>query len=184
MVIREDIRVAPPVGGWDILEFVDNQRAQIVAGTSFKEAGQEWVKYTLYPHPELQKRYGISKDLLTKSGLIEKKYLKDTIVTLNEDDPARKVKFCIMNFNGEETPATKWFKGLEQIKVIVKLRKELEGERIHNARLVQENLMLKENIPKYIKTHFTAIAGQILPMLEMQMNKETADLLRRAKENA
>ena len=171
MIDRSDIRIEPPPGGWDILEFVDGYKAQIVAGTTEIKEGIEYTKLQLFLFPDLEKRYKVSPEMKMKNGCVEKIYPKSYIYTLNEDDPVRKVRFCLLNFEGQRTHATEWFLGIKQIDENKRLREELERKRIENADIIEENLILKTNIPKYLKTH-SAIISEFMPMLMAQFRTD------------
>jgi hypothetical protein len=156
-------RIEPP-SGWDSILFVDGLKAQIVGATTETVDGKDMVRYYLLPFDDLKKRYKISNDMLDENLCLERIYEKNCVVTLNEDDPARKLKFCIVNFDGKPTYATRWFLGYLQIQEINKLRDMLEQIRVENAALKEENILLKTNVPKYIKTHFSDVMNDLLPL--------------------
>ena len=100
---RQDIRLSPE---WDKIIFVDSYSALIMGGKVIMKSNIDWVRYYLYPTDELLKRYELVKDVLDDNGCIFMEYPKEFIITLNEDDPSRKVKFCFLNFEGKRTPTT------------------------------------------------------------------------------
>jgi len=172
---REDIRIEEPSEGWGLLEFVDGFRAQINGATVETKDGKDYVNYYLYPFEDLKKRYEIMNEQLDSQGCMNRVFLRDMIITLNEDDPARKLKFCLLTFNGKETPATRMFKGLAQIRQIQELRDKLEQLRVQKACLKEENLLLKTNMPKYIKMHFSALAGDLLPLIQASQGDDQTE---------
>ena len=166
---REDIRIAPPQTGWDLLQFVDGYKAQIVGATTENVDGVDWVKFYLLPFDDLAKRFNITHDMLDRNKCLYMKYPKHMVITLNEDDPTRKLRFCMLNFEGKETHATRWFKGITQLREIEKLRGRIDELRVENATLKEENVLLKTNIPKYIKNNFSSLASQLMPVMRQGM---------------
>lgn len=169
----ENSTVSPPPAGWDILEFINGLFAQIVGAVVERRDGIDYVNFRLLPYPDLRKAYKIEDSMTDEHGTIWRAYPKDSIVTLNEDDPARKIRFCILDFNGKPTNATKWFKAEEHIATITRLRKDIDSLRMEIAMLKEENLLLKTNIPKYLKSNIGNILGEISPIINQGMSMQS-----------
>jgi len=173
---KTKILIPPPQEGWSQMWFIDGYTADIVGGTTEIKKGKEYSKLILRPTDDLKKRYNIRPEKLINGLYIEMEYPKDMIHNLNEDDPARKVRLCMLNFNGKKTHATEWLEGYWQNKKLERLRDKMEELRIHNAALREENILLKRSIPKYIKTHFSEIMDDIMPLIEKKQEAREAEL--------
>lgn len=161
---ERDIKIGAPVVGWDVLQFVDGLKAQIVGAKPRFIGGIDYVEFYLMPLDDLIKRYKI-KDL-DEQGCLTRIFQKEMIITLNEDDPARKLRFSLLTFEDKPTPATRWFKGFPQIEQMKELRIKIDHQKVYIAKLKYENLLFTQNLPKYIKTHFTSLMGTLLPLMQ------------------
>jgi hypothetical protein len=169
-MIRKDLKQPPQ---WDVLEFVDGYRAINAGSKVIVKDGVDWIRFYLIPTDELAKRYDISKDMLDENLAMEREYPKDMIITLN-DDPIRKVKFCLLNFNGQLTPVSKLFIERMDAKptIIIKLKEENNHLMAENAYLKEENMIAKTNPAKYIKENFSDIASAVMPLMREGMKQE------------
>lgn len=77
--------------------------------------GIDWCRLYLYPTEEILKREELIKDYLDENSCLYMEYPRDMIITLNEDDPSRKYKFCFLNFSGKRTPTTDKLLGMKTI---------------------------------------------------------------------
>lgn len=170
---RKDIRLPPE---HDFLEFVDGYRALIMGGVVEIKDNIDWVKFYLLPTDELAKRYEITRSQLDDNLCIEREYPKDMILILNEDDPARKVKFCFLNFDGHETPTTKKFKGIiNEKKEILALKKELAHKNARNAFLLEQNHIAQTNVLKYVKQNYGEFSEIFGPMFKIMMKAQEGE---------
>lgn len=170
---RKDIRLGAED---DMLEFVDGYRAVIKGAVIVIKDGVDWVKYYLLPTDELAKRYDITRDQLDENLCLEKEYPKDMIIILNEDDPARKTKFCFLNYEGHETPTSKKFRGIiTERREIMELKKELDKVKAHNAFLSEQNFIAQTNVLKYVKQNFGQFADVFGPMMRSIGRIETEE---------
>lgn len=162
-MIRKDIRLAPE---HDKLIFIDGYAAWILGATIVIKDNIDWVRYYLLPSEELVKRYEIVRDMLDDNLCLEREYPKDMIENLNDDDPTRKAKFCLFNFNGQETPTTKKFKGLYDFKKeLMEIKRECNGLKSRNAFLEEENFIASTNAVKFVKNNFGAFSDVFIPMI-------------------
>lgn len=168
---RKDIRLPPE---HDKLIFIDGYVAWIVGATVVIKDNIDWVRYYLFPTEELVKRYEITRDMIDDNLCLEREYPKDMIETLNEDDPTRKAKICLLNFKGQETPTTKKFKGLYDFKKEVQeLKKEANMLVSRNAYLEEQNFIATTNVIKFVKNNFGAFSDVFLPMIRNMTRIET-----------
>jgi len=164
-------RPAPNLG-WDIIEFVDGYEAQIAGATLIEHDGVPWVKLYMKPFPDLIKMYDIKDEDLDSQLCLERMYPEDTIILLNEHDPARKKKFCLLNFNGEVTKVTERFNGYQQIREIQRLKKEIESLKIQIAKLKTENILIQTDVQKYLNKNLSPIMKLITPILKETLEEK------------
>ena len=161
-----------PPEGWAILWFVDGYKAQVAGARIIVKDAKELVEFYLSPYEATAKRFKIdTKNDLDKSGYCYKYYPKDMVLPLNTYDPARRIFFCLLNWDGKETEKTKWFKGIPQINEIKKLREEIRGLKGYNAKLLEDNLLIKTNIQKYIKEN-VGIIKEFMPAIRSLISAE------------
>ena len=158
------VSLEPPQEGWSILIFVDSLKAIVAGAKVVVKEGKEYVKFYLMPYDSVIKKFGIDpKRDLDRNGYIYKWYPKEMVVHLNTFDPSRRVFFCLLDWDGKENEATKFFKGTEQADEIRRLRGDIRGLKAHNETLREENMIMKTNVQKYIKDNIEGVIKPLVP---------------------
>lgn len=163
----DNVMIEPPEAGWGVLIFSDGLKAQISASAKLVvKEGKELVDFYLMPFEATIKKFRIDihKDLDT-SGYTHKMYPKEMVRNLNSYDPARRVFFCMLNWEGKNTEATSWFLGTEQNEKIDRLKEAVRAVKAHNEKLKEENFMMKTNVQKHIKENIEGIFKPMMPSL-------------------
>ena len=179
-----DVSIEAPPEGWGIVWFADGYKAQCSGSKVETKEGKEYVKLYLMPYDALMKRFGIDrKKDLDNQGYCYKYYPKEFIRPLNLYDSARRIFFCMMDWNGKETEATKWFLGKEQAEELIKLKNALRAMKAHNERLREENMLIKTNVNKYIKDTVEGIIKPIMPSIRTLITPELAKNINSGEKN-
>jgi hypothetical protein len=165
--------IEPPPEGWGMIWFADGYQAQVGGAKVVLKEGKEYVRFYLMPYQATAKRFNIDlKKGLDRNGYCYKWYPKEMVYSLNTYDPARRVFFCMLNWDGKDTESTKWFKGEEQANRIEKMKNTMRGIKAHNERLREENFVLRTNVEKYIKDNLSGIIKPMLPALRSLITPE------------
>ena len=163
---------APPEG-WGIIWFADGYKAQVGGAKLVVKEGEELIRLYLMPFQATIKRFGIDvKKDLDVNGYIHKWYPKVMVKPLNTYDPARRIFFSLLNWDGKATDSTKWFLGTEQGDEIRKLRKDIRGLKAHNEKLREENMNMKTNVQKYIKDNIEGVIKPLIPAFKSLMTPD------------
>jgi len=159
-----EVLLEPGVFGWALLWYADGYQAQVSGAKVVVKDGQEQIKFYLMPFQATIKRFGIDvKKDLDRSGHVYKWYPKEMVKSLNTYDPSRRIFFCLLNWDGKESDATNWFKGIEQADEIRKLRGNIRGLKAYNETLREENMVMKTNVQKYIKDNIEGVIKPLVP---------------------
>jgi len=164
----ESVLIEPPeIGGWATLLYSDGYKCQVAMSKFGQKEGKDVIWFYLMPYEATIKKFGIdTKKDLNRSGYTWKSYPIEMIRLLNIYDPARRIYFCLIGYNGMETENTSWFKGMEQVTEIIKLKKEIRNSKVYNSRLLEENLLLRTNVQKYIKENVEGLIKPIMPTIK------------------
>ena len=165
--------ISPPETGWAELWFADGYKAERGGATIVKKEGGEWVKFYLRPFEHTAKRYEIDlKEDLDENGYCYKWYPKVSVYSLNTYDPARRIFFSLLNWEGKPTEATKWFKGEIQGQEIIKLGERLRAKKAECETLKEENMIMKTNVMKYLSDNVFEIMKKMMPSVRSLMMGE------------
>lgn len=164
---RKDIRESPQ---WGFLIFGDGYSAQVVGMVPDKnEAGIHTWKFTLRPTDTLAKRYKINEDILDEeTKTIEREYPMAMIVPLNLD-PINQRYFCYLNFDGEETAASREMQGFNIRRQLEEYQRDMRSKEGENAYLREKLELAETNIRKYIKDNADTIMEAIGPTIKKSL---------------
>jgi hypothetical protein len=147
----------------------------IVASTD--DNGEETLKLTITPTPELAKRYNINIDMIDEHLYINVEYPKNMIKQIN-NDPAWTVYFCFLNFFGQPTSSTNFWNGMIDIERVNGLSKINHLLKAENAYLVEQLEKAKTNVSQYIKEFIQGPANEMNAQLLAQQMQGTQNPVR------
>ena len=162
---RRDISLAPE---YDWLVFGDGYFAQIIEIVMGKDSDNQPVwKMRIRPTIELIKKYNITTDSIDESRAVDVEYPVDMIQQLSKD-PSHGVYFCFLNYLGETTDSTKFWKGFVDLEKMRGLRYMLELKNSENAFLKERLERALTNVRETIKEDIQGPASEISATLIAQ----------------
>ncbi len=159
-------QVEVPETGWGYLWFPDGYAAQVSGATILKIEGVEYVKFYLFPFPQTRKRFGIDvKKDLDKNMHCYRIFPKEFVYPLNLYDPARRVFFSLVNWDGKETEATNWFNGKLQSEELIRWKRRVRELQAQIEALKEENFILRTNAKRFYAENFNTMIKPMMPAI-------------------
>lgn len=153
---------------WGVLIYSDGYVAQILMMKPGKDQlGRDTWDLKLKPSDELINRHKLLID--SDDGTFESSIPRDLVIQLSPD-PAWTRYLYLLNYFGEETPATTQLNGAAKGKEIMDLKNQLNVA-LAKAEAAKEKLNLMENeMPKYMKKHLSPMLETMSPLIKDIVN--------------
>ncbi len=156
------------------VEYVDGYFAQIMSMKPAVDQDKKEVwELVLNPGDKLIQRYGLQQNV--NGNMMYKTEIPiEMLIQLNAD-PSNTKWFCLLTYDGKETPATRMFLGTAQQKEILQWKEKYRQQLMRAEVAVEKMLLMENNLPKYMKKNFGAMMDQFTPMLDKLINKGRND---------
>jgi len=169
-----EILLEPPPQGWGLILYSDGFKAQVGGAKFITKEGQKIIEFYLMPYESIIKRFKIDvKKDLDRSGYCYKSYPAEMVCCLNTYDPSRRATFfSFLNWDGQETEKTSFFKGFEQANEIIRVKRKNRELKAEIETLKQENFLLKTNVYQFIAQNIDGLLKPLMPSLKTLLSSE------------
>jgi hypothetical protein len=121
---------------------------------------EEIWKLKIIPTKELVRAFQIPLEVMNPNREIETEYPFESISMLSHD-PSNTVYFCFLDYEGKETPATKYWKGKIEEDKIKTLKDEIERMKARLAAMTEKYMKATTSINKYVREEIMGIANEM-----------------------